>query len=276
MSGFDIERFLTLSGAVPLDDLDWDEAARVGVTDAEAKILRYMADTETHTILYLRDLLAGHTCQDAEVTSFLSVWVYEELWHGRAIDRLLAAAGRPPPADTFSSVTRKVSWREPLEAMGSHLVASLTPRFVSVHMAWGAINELTAAAAYKLLEDRSQNATLKALLKRIRKQERKHYAFYWQQAYKRMQTDVWAQRLCSTVLKAAWTPVGSGVGQGDSMGFIAQHLFSDAQGQAALADIDAGIAKLPGLQWFDLVSVRVNKIIAKQAAGGLATTLQAA
>lgn len=264
MSDFDIERFLALSGAVPLDDLDWDEAARVGVTDAEAKILRYMADTETHTILYLRDLLAGHTCRDEEVTSFLSVWVYEELWHGRAIDRLLAAAGRPPPKNTFQSVTQQVSWREPLEAMGSHLAASLTPKFVAVHMAWGAINELTAAAAYKLLEDRSHNTVLKALLKRIRKQERKHYAFYWQQAHKRMQSDVWAQRLCSTVLKAAWTPVGSGVGQGDSMGFIAQHLFADAEGQAALADIDAGIAKLPGLQWFDLVRVRVNKIIAKQ------------
>lgn len=266
MVDFDIERFLALSGAVDLEDLDWQEAARVGVTDAEAKILRYMADTETHTILYLRDLLAGHTCQDAEVTSFLSVWVYEELWHGRAIDRLLSAAGRPPAADTFASVTKKVSWREPLEAAGSHLIASLTPKFVAVHMAWGAINELTAAAAYKLLEDRSHNATLRALLKRIRKQERKHYAFYWQQAEKRLHEDVWAQRLCSTVLKAAWTPVGSGVGQGDSMGFIAQHLFADASGQAALEDIDAGIRRLPGLGWFNLVTTRVNKVIAAQEA----------
>jgi hypothetical protein len=133
-------------------------------------------------------------------------------------------------------------------------------------MAWGAINELTAAAAYKLLQDRSHNLVLKELLTRIRKQERKHYAFYWQQAQRRLQGDKWAQRLCSAVLKAAWTPVGSGVGQGDSMGFIAQHLFSDATGQAALEDIDAGIRRLPGLEWFNLCTVRVNKIIAAGAA----------
>jgi rubrerythrin len=266
MGDFDIERFLSLSGAVELDDLDWQAAKKAGITAAEAKILRYMADTETHTILYLRDLLAGHTCQDAEVTAFLSVWVYEELWHGRAIDRLLAATGHPPADNTFAAVARSVSWREPLEAMGSHLIASLTPKFVAVHMAWGAINELTAAAAYKLLQDRSHNLVLKELLTRIRKQERKHYAFYWQQAQRRLQGDKWAQRLCSAVLKAAWTPVGSGVGQGDSMGFIAQHLFSDATGQAALEDIDAGIRRLPGLEWFNLCTVRVNKIIAAGAA----------
>jgi rubrerythrin len=266
MAEFEIERFLELSGPVRVDDLDMAHAAQAQLTDAEAKILRYMSDTETHTILYLRDLLAGHTCNDAEVTAFLSVWVYEELWHGRALDRVMAASGRPPPEDTYAKVTQQVSWREPIEAAAAHLAANLTPRFAAVHMAWGAINELTAAAAYKILEERTQNRTLATLLGRIRKQERKHYAFYFSQANKRLAHDKWAQRLCTLVLKAAWTPVGSGVGQGGGMAFVAQHLFADAQGQAALADIDAAIRRLPGLQWFDLVSVRVNKIIAQAQA----------
>ena len=265
MTSFDIERFLALGGAVNLDDLDWDEAARVGVTDAEAAILRYMADTETHTILYLRDLLAGHTCHDAEITAFLSVWVFEELWHGRALDRLLTAAGRPPDTNTYAQATRGASWREPLEAVGAHVMASLTPRFVPVHMAWGAINELTADAAYKALETRTKNPTLRVLLGRIRKQERKHYAFYFAQAHKRMQHDVWAQRLVRGVLRAAWTPVGSGVGQ-NSMGFVAHHLFDDAAGTQALIDIDAAIRRLPGLGAFDLVSRRVQRLIDQHAA----------
>lgn len=269
MGDFDIDRFLELSGPVQVHDLDLAQAAAQGVTDAEADILRYMADTETHTILYLRDLLAGHTCHDAEVTAFLSVWVYEELWHGRAIDMLLTAAGRPPPADLYKTVTRTVSWREPIEAWASHLAATLTPRFAAVHMAWGAINELTAAAAYKRLEEMTQNVPLATLLRRIRKQERKHFSFYYHQAQKRLQGDKWAQRLCNGVLRAAWTPVGSGVGTGGGMTFVAQHLFADAEGQRALREIDATVAKLPGLGWFDLTSVRVQKII-DNAQGGVA------
>jgi hypothetical protein len=110
MSGFDIERFVTLSKGVDTSDLDWDEVARVGVTDDEHRCLRYMADVESHTILYMKDLLVGHTAYDQEVTSFLSCWVYEEFHHGRAIDAFLTAAGRTVPADRFE----KVSKRSPL------------------------------------------------------------------------------------------------------------------------------------------------------------------
>jgi rubrerythrin len=266
VADFDIQRFVKLSGPGAIDDLDWQEAGRAGVTDTEARILRYMADTETHTILYLRDLLAGHSAHDPEVTAFLSVWVYEELWHGRAIDMLLSAAGRPVPQDTFTQVSKNVSWREPIEALGSHLAANATPRFAAVHMAWGAINELTAAAAYKRLAQKSNNRVLVPLLGRIGKQERKHFAFYYQQAEKRLAGDKWAQRLCRSALKLAWTPVGSGVGHGDNMAFVASELFADEAGRAMLDDIDRTIAQLPGLSKFDLVSQRVGHIVAKAAA----------
>ena len=60
MAGFDVKRFLELAGEVKTDDLDWDACAKAGISPEEARILRYMADTESHTILYMRDLLAGH------------------------------------------------------------------------------------------------------------------------------------------------------------------------------------------------------------------------
>lgn len=262
MGDFDIERFLQLSGPVQINDLDWQAAGQAGVTDAEHRILRYMADTETHTILYLRDLLAGHTCNDAEVTAFLSVWVYEELWHGRALDMLLEASGRPVPKDTYTKVSKSVSWREPIEAFFSHLGAYATPKFAALHMAWGAINELTAAAAYKSLERRTKNKPLAVLLNRIMKQERKHFSFYYHQAEKRLQGDVWAQRLCSFALRHFWTPVGAGVGHQDNLVFVANNLFDDAAGGKALDECDETIRKLPGLEWFNLVSTRVNKLIA--------------
>lgn len=277
MPSFDIDRFVDLSGAVQLDDLPWAQAAAEGLSPIEARILRYMADTETHTILYLRDLLAGHTCHDPELTSFLAVWVYEELWHGRAIDRMLTAAGYPPPANTYRNVSQGVSLREPLEAMASHLVAWATPRFAAVHMAWGAINELTAAAAYRLLARTTDNAALKVLLGRIGKQERKHYAFYASQAEKRLTGDVWAQRLCRATLRGVWTPVGAGLGPKENLAFVAHHLFDNPEGIQALADVDRTVANLPGLERFDLVSRRVGAIMQRartELGGGAAPPLR--
>src|SRR3954468_2316000 len=114
MAEFDVERFVSLSKAVDLSDIDWDECARVGITDEEHRVLRYMSDTETHTIIYLRDLLAGHTAADPEVISFLSCWVYEETHHGRALDKIMEAAGRGPAADRYTQVTQKATFREDL------------------------------------------------------------------------------------------------------------------------------------------------------------------
>ena len=52
-----------------------------------------MMDIETHTSVYLRDLLATPAAYEPDVTAFLSCWVYEELWHGEAFSRFLGEAG---------------------------------------------------------------------------------------------------------------------------------------------------------------------------------------
>lgn len=263
MTDFNIQRFLQLSGAVQHDDLDWELCARIGITDAEARILRYMADTETHTILYMRDLLAGYSAADPEITSFLSVWVFEELWHGRAIDRLLVTAGHPPRDDHYTQATRGAHMRETIEAVLSHIAASLTPRFIAVHMAWGAINELTAGAAYQSVERRTKNPVLAKLLNRITRQERKHFSFYYQQAEKRLLGEPRTQKLVQFALRRFWTVVGSGVGGLDNLGFIAAALFSDEDGLALLKEQEDIIRKLPGLEWFDLLTAQVRDMSAK-------------
>lgn len=263
MADFNIERFLQLSGAVQMDDLDWETCRRIGVTDAEARILRYMADTETHTILYMRDLLAGYSAADPTITSFLSVWVYEELWHGRAIDRLLTEAGHPPTPETYTQATRGAHIRETVEAVLSHIAASITPRFIAVHMAWGAINELTAGAAYQSVERRTKNPVLAELLKRIVRQERKHFSFYYQQAEKRLAGEPKTQKLVNFALRRFWTVVGSGVGGMDNLGFIAAALFHDKEGLELLREQETVIRKLEGLEWFDLLTRQVEGMAAK-------------
>lgn len=260
MAEFDISRFLDLSGAVRIDDLDWEGCRKVGLTPAEARIVRYMADTETHTILYMRDLLAGHSAKDPEITAFLSVWVYEELWHGRALSKVLAAAGYPEPEHHYTEVTAGASIRELIEAILSSAAAFATPRFIATHMTWGAINELTAAAAYAALEARTENPALLELLKRIAKQERKHFSFYFTQAKKRLEGDKKAQTLTRFALQRFWTVVGSGVGGQENLDFIAAATFRDDWGRAKLKAAEETIHELPGMEWFTLLSDQVAKM----------------
>ena len=205
MAGFDIKRFLELAGEVKTDDLDWDACAKAGISPEEARILRYMADTESHTILYMRDLLAGHSTRDPAITAFLSVWVYEELCHGRALSKVLEVCGYPEDEDHYSKVTTGSSVRELVEAVISHGLAYLTPSFIGVHMTWGAINEAAAAVAYQRLEKQTQNPVLATLCNRLARQERRHFSFYYHQAKKRLETDRVAQFLTHTAIKRFWT-----------------------------------------------------------------------
>jgi hypothetical protein len=222
-----------------------------------------MADTETHTILYMRDLLAGHSASDDEIITFLSVWVYEELYHGRALSTLLNAAGRPQAVDHYTCVTRSASFRETIDATLSHLAAGLTPRFIAVHMAWGAINELTAAAAYQAVERRTRNPVLSRLLNRIMRQERKHFSFYYQQAYKRLLDEPRTQSLVRFALRKFWRVVGTGVAGEENLAFIAAVHFGDEEGRRSLRDAEEKIQALPGLEWFDLLSKQVEGLAEK-------------
>lgn len=254
MAEFNIYRFLDLAGGVKIDDLDWDLCARVGISDVEERILRYMGDTESHTILYMRDLLAGHSTRDPEITAFLSAWVYEELCHGRAISRLLKEVGRPDEEDRYTKVTAGSSVREFVEAALSHAAAYLSPRFIAVHMTWGAINEATAAAAYQQMEDRTANPVLAKLINRMARQERRHMAFYWHQAEKRMKDDPAARKLVNFAIRRFWTLVGSGVGGDENLAYVSAHLFADETARAALVKAEENIRELPGMEWFDLLT----------------------
>src|SRR5438270_10580360 len=119
MADFNIDKFVELSKKVDLSDIDWDAVAKIGITDEEYRILRYMSDTEIHTIIYLRDLLAGHTAADPECTQFMACWVYEETHHGRALDRFMEACGRQAKSTStrYQELTARFSWREELTGL---------------------------------------------------------------------------------------------------------------------------------------------------------------
>jgi hypothetical protein len=255
MADFNVQRFMEMSKRVDLSDIDWNKCREIGITDEEHRVLQYTADIEIHTIIYLRDLLAGHTAADPEVIGFLSCWVYEETFHGRALDQVMEAAGRGPAADRYTKVTSKFSWREELTGALSRFGATAFKTFAASHMCWGAINELTAAASYMALARRTKNTELAKVVTRLAKDERKHFSFYFHQSEKRLIAGGWrARKLCETTIKRFWEPVGIGVGEPRTLEFVASYLFGDDRGHQEMKKIDETIQGLPGMEWFTMVS----------------------
>ena len=254
---YDLNRLMQLSTAVDISDLDWEYISRAGITDGEARCLRYLSDIESHAILYQGDLLAGHTKLDYELVAFLSCWAYEEMHHGWALDKFLTACGHAPAENHYATVTRKASLKERLEAWLAHGFATFTTDFAATHMAWGALNEMTSSLAYTQIARTTRNKELQKLVTRMAKDERRHQAFYYHQAERRLARSSAARTICRFALNRFWDPVGMGVGDNDSFGFFVAYLFDGEEGLNEFQRIDENMSKLPGLEGFHLVQQRI-------------------
>src|SRR5438309_5362503 len=93
MTTFDLDGWVARSGALDLTGIDWTEVPRHPLPAQAVRTLLYMQDIESHTIVYLRSLLATRAIDDPEVSTFLACWLYEETFHGIALARFLEAAG---------------------------------------------------------------------------------------------------------------------------------------------------------------------------------------
>jgi hypothetical protein len=271
---FDIDRYLRNSKKLDLSHIDWDDVPNHPLSDGDVMCLHYMMDIETHTVIYLRDLLATRAAHDPYVTGFLSCWVYEELWHGEAFSDFLRAYGIEVPAEpklpdgSTPLPTRPHRVQEFREQMGvGHklfllptLFGSLVMRdFVALHMTWGAINELSTLSGYHQLMRRSDHPVLHQMLRRIIQDERRHFAFYRAQAKARLEGRPGAQRLVRCGLRAFWTPVGAGVKSEEEVDALALYLFGDSPaGREGAREIDATIAELPGLGGLTLLEDRLD------------------
>lgn len=68
----DIERYLNNSRKVDLTGVDYASARRFPVTRHEFGCQVYVMDVESHTIVYLRELLNTCAIDDPEIAAFLS------------------------------------------------------------------------------------------------------------------------------------------------------------------------------------------------------------
>jgi hypothetical protein len=250
---FDIGTYQTLSAKLEVEDIDF-ESFRDQPLDPEAlRCLRYMHDVENHTVCYLRDVLVTRAHRDPEVTSFLTLWNYEEFWHGEAIAKILGAHDEQAGTGRISALRQRLPKRDAWRPLTFQLASALTPHLTAVHMTWGAVNEWTTQAGYARLAKLADHPTLSELLRRIMKQEGRHIDFYANQAKGRLAESRSAQRLTRWALCRFWAPVGSGVVPDREVDFLRTYLFGDADGRAMADRIDRRVDRLPGLEGLNLL-----------------------
>lgn len=251
MKNFDLEVYLRNSKALDVSDLAWHAAMDYPLTVDERRCLTYMMDIEAHTIVYLRDLLNTRAIKDGEIADFLPCWLYEESYHGRALERLLRACGTKIAPQRVVEVRESLGWLDRFYAASTALLSAASRDFTAVHMTWGAIQELSTLTAYGLMVARTGHPLLAEILRRIIKQEARHFSFYYHQAERRLSPRS-AQRLTTAMLKLFWGPVGSSVRPREEVEFVMTFAFDGAAGAQAMRRMDRVIGQLPGLDWFDL------------------------
>jgi hypothetical protein len=250
---FDLDRYLRNSKKVDLSGIEWEEIPNHPLSDGDVFCLHYMMDIETHTVIYLRDLLSD----------FLRSYGIE-----------VPAEPKLPDGST-PLPTRRNRWRDLRVRVGvgnglgivpTMLGSMLTRDFAAIHMMWGAVNELTTLSGYKALIRRSDHPVLHQLLRKVIMDERRHFAFYRAQAKARMQRSRAARRLVRWVLQRLWTPVGAGVKSEEEVDALALYLFGDGpEGREQIRELDRTISEVPGLEGLTILEDYLDAALERAA-----------
>jgi len=252
---FSIERYKEESKKLDTAGVAWDTVMEHGLSKGDLFCLHYMMDIENHVPLYLSHLLVTRACMDPILTAFLACWNYEELWHGENIGKFLNLYGIEfDTQDRIANVRANLGFQNSVSILSTMAGSWLLKDFSAVYLSIGAINELTTLTGYGALIRKSGHPVLKDLLGRIIKDERRHFAFYFNSAKEWLIGNEKAQRVDRWMLDRVWVPVGKGVKTQEEVDALAVYLFDDEQGEEELLEIDAKIGRLPGLDRIRLMS----------------------
>lgn len=258
---FSVVEYARSAAPVRWDDVDLSAFAVQPLSAGALRCLRYMCDVESHTVCYLRDLLVTPSHADPEITTFLTMWNYEEYWHGEVLADVLAAHGISTGDEHIRGVRERIGWKDKVAPIQQSVLANLLGEdFIAVHMTWGAINEWCTHAGYSRLTEREDNPVLTEVLARIAKQETRHIAFYASQARERLARSRKAQKMTRLALQYRWNPVGTGVMPDAEVRHLMDFLMGGPQGREAARKIDNRIHALPGLDGLHLVERSLDKL----------------
>lgn len=88
--------------------------------------------------------------------------------------------------ERYLRASRKVDLSDLAWDVGTLLGSAFVKDFPALHMAWGAVNEFSTLTGYHRLIAKTEHPVMIDLLQRIIKDERRHYAFYRNQAIIRL------------------------------------------------------------------------------------------
>ena len=252
---FSIERYKEESKKLDTSGIRWEDVAEHPLSNGDLFCLHYMMDIENHVPLYLSHLLVTRACMDPILTAFLACWNYEELWHGENLGKLLNLYGIEfDTQDRIARVRANLGIQNTVSILSTMAGSWLSKDFSAVYLSIGAINELTTLTGYGALIRKSEHPVLADLLSRIIKDERRHFAFYYNSAKEWLSDNEAAQRFDRWMLDRVWVPVGKGVKKQEEVDALALYLFDDEQGEEELLAIDEKIGRLPGLGGIKLMS----------------------
>jgi predicted metal-dependent hydrolase len=249
-----LEDYKRLTARLDLDGIAFDAFRDQPLAPDALRVVRFMHDVEQHTACYTRNLLNTKAHLDPEISTFLTLWNYEEHWHGDALAQVLAAHDEPFGAQRVATMRDRLRFQLTSGPLVWMAVSAATRHFLAVHMTFGVINEWTTQAGYARLIARARHPMLTDLVRRIMKQEGRHIDFYLGQARSRLAASAGARRATRTMVRAMWKPVGASVMPQGETRHLVRTLFADSDGRAVAARVDRRVDSLPGLDGLGLMA----------------------
>jgi rubrerythrin len=259
----DIAQHIAVSQRVEFEDLDWALARRVGLTPQEVENLKFFADIESQTVYYFLEVAKLQVARDPELLTFLTMWNYEEYFHSHAITRLMQECGVKveTATDRSTRIRAGARFKAKFEDFAQTLIAKLMPRrFVALWMFWGALQECLTTQAYEEIIRTTKNPVLEELFKRIAKQERRHFAYYFGQARDRLADNKRNQKFVRYIVQKFYAPVGSGVKDEAQAAALVAGLFPGERIYDVMSYIERRMAQLPGMEGLDACTKWARKI----------------
>jgi rubrerythrin len=259
----DIAQHIAVSDRVEIEDLDWELARKHGLTEREIESLKFFADIESQTVYYFLEVAKLQVARDPELLTFLTMWNYEEYFHSHAITRLMQECGVhiENATERSTKVRAAARFKAKFEDFAQTMIAKTMPkRFVALWMFWGALQECLTMQAYEEMIRRTNNPVLAELFRRIAKQERRHFAYYFNQARERLKDSPQNQRFCRFIARYFYAPVGSGVKTDAESAELVARLFPNDRIIEVMSYIERRMAQLPGMAGLDACTRWAAKI----------------
>jgi hypothetical protein len=191
------------------------------------------------------------------------MWNYEEYFHSLAITRLLKECGVEidDPTARSTKVRANALIKSKIEDFAQTAMAKLVPqRFVALWMFWGALQECLTMQAYEAVIRDTKNPVLAEMFRRIAKQERRHFAYYFGQARERLANNKANQRFCRFIAQRFYSPVGSGIKTEEQIAEQMGRIFPRERLFEVMSYIERRMAQLPGMAGLDSLTRYAAKV----------------